>query len=584
MPLFKKKSLSRHPQKRKLLRKCLFGVLMLLLASSVLGGFWLLSKLGPRDVDFDNVVLDVEVTDELLAFKRESLALESEFDEIISLRAPNSKDLELLRKARDRQEKYVSGLTGLDADATARLRELTVRYQNLAAAELLEKSLQLETEAGRLAATEDYVAARDKYQEAYRLQDEINQDYPKSSAKNSGRAAGLFRQVEKYTAEPLAVRSIALAAEADALIEKKDWERAEAKLTEAIALQDELNRRFRGTNQANMARLSELQLQLLAIQSGQIHVEIEKTEASADALQASGQNLEAAQRYLEAARLQRELNQDFRGSPFASSELVAEYMRKAETAQSFELGRSIEANSQLLRQYLSKRETFKAIQTIAELREEIKKMQEAFPRSSLNDVDLQMKIRYLNLIQDDLEFIQDRVYGALLPIPNDEEFLILKTEVPQALFSKIMGMNPSRNRGNLNPVDSVNWIEAKQFCERLSWIMGKSVRLPTENEFRACLGRLRYVVLEDHVWSLGNANGKTQPTGQKEPLGSGCYDLLGNVSEWLESVDSFDTEDAKHIGGHAQDQLEIIFTVPLRKAPREERNRMTGFRFVVKAK
>ena len=582
MPLFKKKSLSRRPHERKLLRQCLFAISVLLLACLVLGGFWLLSNLGPREVDFDNLVIDVEVSDELLVFKEESLALEAEFDEIISLREPNSEDIELLRKALIRQEKYVSGLTGLDFDAGARLRELTVRYQNVAAAELQERSLMLETEAGRLAAAGDYDGARAKYQEAYWLQDKINQDYPKSSAKNSGRAAGLFRQTEKYTAEPLALKSITLAAEADALIEKKDWENAEAKLTEAIAIQDELNREFRGTNQANMARLSELQLQLLGIRSGQSHVDVEKIEALADALQANGKNLEAAQHYLEAARLQRKLNEDFRGSPFASSELVAEYTRKAETAQSFELGRSIESNSKLLRQYLSERETFKAIETIAELRGEIKKMQEAFPRSSLNDVDLQMKVRYLNLIQDDLKFIQDRVYGALLPIPDDDEFRILKTEVPQALFSKIMGTNPSRNRGNLYPVDSVNWIEAKQFCERLSWIMGISVRLPTENEFRACLGRLRYVVLEDHVWSLGNTEGKTQPTGQKEPFESGCYDLLGNVSEWLESMDSFDTEDAKHIGGHAQDQLEAIFTVPLREAPREERNRMTGFRFVAK--
>lgn len=584
MPLFKKKSSSRHPHEKKLLRKWLFGILVLFAACSILGGFWLLSKLGPREVDFDNLVPDVEVTDELLAFKEESLALEAEFDQIISLRKPNSEDIELLRKARDLQEKYVSGLTGLDIDAGARLRELTVRYQNLAASELQEKSFQLETEAGRLAAAGDYDAARGKYQEAYLLQDEINQDYPKSNAKNSGRAAALYRQTEKYTAEPLALKSIALATEADELIEKKDWERAEAKLTEAIALQDELNRKFRGTNQANMARLSELQLQLLAIRSGQSHVNIQKMEALADSLQASGKNLEAAQHYLEAARLQRKLNEEYRGSPFASSEMLAEYTRKAETAQSFELGRSIETNSNLLTQYLSERETFKAIQTIAELRGEIKKMQEAFPKSSLNDVDLQMKIRYLNLIQDDLKFIQDRVYGALVPVPDDDEFRILKTEVPQALFSKIMGMNPSRNRGNLNPVDSVNWIEAKQFCERLTWIMGKSVRLPTENEYRACLGRLRYVVLEDHVWSLGNADGQTQPTAQKKPFGSGCYDLLGNVSEWLESMDSFDTEDAKHIGGHAQDQLEAIFTVPLREAPREERNRMTGFRFVIKVK
>jgi hypothetical protein len=47
-------------------------------------------------------------------------------------------------------------------------------------------------------------------------------------------------------------------------------------------------------------------------------------------------------------------------------------------------------------------------------------------------------------------------------------------------------------------------------------------------------------------------------------------------------VDRFEAEDAQHIGGHALDQLETIFTVPVREAPREERNRMTGFRIVIK--
>ncbi len=111
--------------------------------------------------------------------------------------------------------------------------------------------------------------------------------------------------------------------------------------------------------------------------------------------------------------------------------------------------------------------------------------------------------------------------------------------------------------------------------------MGKPVRLPTENEFRAALGRLRYVVLENHVWSLAETDGTPRPVGTKEPFASGFHDLLGNISEWLESVDRFETEDARHIGGHALDSLETIFTVPVREAPREERNRMTGFRIVM---
>ncbi|MEM7789898.1 MAG: Sulphatase-modifying factor protein, partial [Verrucomicrobiota bacterium] len=69
--------------------------------------------------------------------------------------------------------------------------------------------------------------------------------------------------------------------------------------------------------------------------------------------------------------------------------------------------------------------------------------------------------------------------------------------------------------------------------------------------------------------------------GSREPLSSGYHDLLGNVSEWLESIDRFENEDARHIGGHAQDRLEAIFTVPTREAPRSERSRFTGFRVVM---
>ena len=108
------------------------------------------------------------------------------------------------------------------------------------------------------------------------------------------------------------------------------------------------------------------------------------------------------------------------------------------------------------------------------------------------------------------------------------------------------------------------------------------MRLPTENEFRQALGRLRYIVLEENVWSVSDAAGVPQAVGTKEPFASGFYDLLGNISEWLESIDRFENEGALHIGGHAQDRIESIFTVPLREAPRGERNRLTGFRIAVK--
>jgi hypothetical protein len=383
-------------------------------------------------------------------------------------------------------------------------------------------------------------------------------------------------------AEPLLQRSLTFESEADLLIEAKEWGQAEERLQQAVDLQDKLNREYRGTNQASVLRLEDLRVKLVGIRSGQSYMEVQRVVELADERRAASENLEAAVLYQEAARLQRQLNEDYRDSPNASSERISEYQRKSQTSESFELGLEIERNRDFMQQLLSERRTFEAAEVIASLRRDIRQMQEAFPHSSLNDDDLQLEIRYLNLVQNDLGFIQDRIYGALLPIPEIEGWRMLRTEVPQALYSLIMGTNPSRNQGDVRPVDSISWTEAKNFCERLSWILGQPVRLPTENEFRQALGRLRYVVLEDHVWSAEDADGVPQAIGTKEPFTSGFYDLLGNTSEWLESIDRFENESASHIGGHAQDRIESIFTVPLRKAPRGERNRLTGFRVAVK--
>jgi hypothetical protein len=581
MAKFKSKSRSKLFRKSSPYRKVLIFFVFLLAAAGVLGGFWFLSNMGPRKVDYRDLRTMEEISEESKKLEAQSLELESQFQDILALREPEPEDLELIRRARDLQKEYIDSVGFVDSDTSARLQYLDERYQNLASKRLYEDSLSLEAEAERLARDNDYEAARARYREAYRLQNQINERFPLSAAQNVGRASRIERQIRYLTAEPLLQQSLALQSEAEDFVAEEDWEEAESKLQQAIRMQDQLNRDYRGTNQASVARLERLRTQLLGVRSGQSHLDVEAVAKRADASRAAGDNLEAARQYREAARLQRQLNESFVGSPYASSERVAEFQRKAETAQSFELGVSIEQNHDLLRQLLSERRAYEAAEVIVTLRRDIKQMREAFPRSSLNDEELELKVRYLNLVQSDLGFIQDRVYDALLPIPGKEAWRMLRTEVPQALYTVIMGTNPSRNRSDVNPVDSVSWIEAKNFCERLSWIMGKPVRLPTEDEFRASLGRLRYVVLEEHVWSASNSNGVAQPVGEKSPFDSGCYDLLGNVSEWLESTDRFENENARHIGGHAQDRLEVIFTVPVREAPRGERNRMTGFRVVM---
>ena len=572
----------RHSHEPHPLKPLLTWLSILLSAGAVLGGFWFLSKLGPRDVDYRDIQVATELAEGISALREESVVLESQFEEILAMREPESEDFLLIIEALEKQQAYLEATGAIDSEAVTRAKNLEERYHELASVRPREESLALEEEAAALVDSKEYEAARAKYLEALESQLIINREFPLSAAFNQGRAARLEQQARYLQAEPFWQRSMALEKEAEKFIEAREWQQAEAKLQQAIELQDHLNQEFRGSNQASAARLERLRIRRVGIRSGRGYFEIEEVAALADQRRAEVANLEAADLYLKAARLQEALNENYPESPYASSERVAEFLRKAETEQSYELGLTIESNHRRLIRLLGQRRTHEAAEVLVRLRQEMRQLRVAYPKSSLNDEALQLKVRYLNLVQNKLGFIQDRVYAALLPIDGESEWEILRSEVTQALYSLVMGVNPSRNVGATKPVDSVSWKEAKSFCERLSWIMGKPVRLPTENEFRQSLGQLRYVVLEEHVWSASATDGSAQPVAQKSPFESGCFDLLGNVSEWLESIDRFENEDARHIGGHAQDRLETIFTVPVREAARGERNRLIGFRFVVK--
>jgi len=124
-----------------------------------------------------------------------------------------------------------------------------------------------------------------------------------------------------------------------------------------------------------------------------------------------------------------------------------------------------------------------------------------------------------------------------------EPFNIGRTEVTQAQWRAVMGNNPSDFKGDTRPVENVSWIEAKEFCRRLSEMTSFNFRLPTEAEweYAARAGtRTRWSFGDDeeklgeYAWFFGNARGETHPVGAKKPNGYGLYDMHGNVWEWVE--------------------------------------------------
>lgn len=129
--------------------------------------------------------------------------------------------------------------------------------------------------------------------------------------------------------------------------------------------------------------------------------------------------------------------------------------------------------------------------------------------------------------------------------------------VTQEEFQKVMGDNPSRWKGDKNPVEQVRWSDAVKFCNQRSQLEklqpcydlktwkcnfdADGYRLPTEAEWEyACRGGSTTAFffgddpakLGEYAWFEKNSGGRPQPVGQKQPNAWGLYDICGNVWEW----------------------------------------------------
>jgi formylglycine-generating enzyme len=142
-------------------------------------------------------------------------------------------------------------------------------------------------------------------------------------------------------------------------------------------------------------------------------------------------------------------------------------------------------------------------------------------------------------------------------------FIIDKYPVTHEMFTKAQLPNPSHWQENpKNPVESVRWRDAKQYCNERSLLEGlkpcynektmewecdysaNGYRLPTEAEWEfACRagadGPYDFGAadkLREYAWFVDNSNARTHPVGQKKPNAWGIYDMYGDVSEWCEDV------------------------------------------------
>jgi eukaryotic-like serine/threonine-protein kinase len=168
------------------------------------------------------------------------------------------------------------------------------------------------------------------------------------------------------------------------------------------------------------------------------------------------------------------------------------------------------------------------------------------------------------------------------------DFWAGKFEVTQKQYLKVTGLNPSAFPGDGNPVDSVSWNDAMDFCQKLSEKDVKDKKLPdgyyytlpTEGEWESLTDEAS---LSDAVTSQNGPRGGTSPVGSLGPNSLGLYDTRGNVMEFCLG----DTDKPYRVlrGGSWSDTIEINLRKEFRFycTPSDQKNTF-GFRCVLKAK
>jgi formylglycine-generating enzyme required for sulfatase activity len=141
---------------------------------------------------------------------------------------------------------------------------------------------------------------------------------------------------------------------------------------------------------------------------------------------------------------------------------------------------------------------------------------------------------------------RNKAEGPQMRVTLTHGFWLGKTHVTQAQYEAVTGSNPSHFTavGKDAPVERVSWLDAMEYCRKLTereraagrLPEGYVYTLPTEAQWEyACRAGTKGAHSgnpELMAWYEGNSGGSTHPVAQKQPNPWGLYDMYGNVLQW----------------------------------------------------
>lgn len=474
-----------------------------------------------------------------------------------------------------RQREFLRLMPNVTQEQLERLSRLEAERSSLRSSILTGRSVEAEQEAAAAEKEGRRSVAIERIQAAVQLQHDANAAAQSPALQNLQREKQLQEQLAQYNSLPIRTALETALALAHSAAAQSRWEDALKAYTEARGLRVQLNNEYPSTPAVDLNALNDLDGEIASLKARRIASISGERERDGDVALAAGRIPEAAAAYGDAISAQQEVNDKYSKSKYLSTRRVEELEVKRQSALStLPMGR-VHGMDREITDALRGRRSAEAVARLAPALALLEKTAVDYPQSRELDAPLHLKLSYLTLRTADFDALQAMAYDALAPLPGSTTVRMLRTEVSQDLYLRVMNTNPSRNAGRTFPVDSVNWNEAQDFCQRLGWILGRPVRLPTEAEFRLVL-----VATGGTAWSADSSGGRSHEVGKSAANSAGFTDLAGNVAEWLQSSDEAAPK-APVGGGSYRDASDDLKKDPVREMAKTERSPQVGFRIVI---
>jgi tetratricopeptide (TPR) repeat protein len=321
---------------------------------------------------------------------------------------------------------------------------------------------------------------------ALEAQKTINRQYPQSPRASFLRESELESQWASLKSQPLAEQLREHMERAQAEMDAQNWDLAMDTWHQALELQRAINHQFPKSTHADIRATVSMDHKILQCSCGKWAMDRTTLEQQATAWLEQGQKDKAMDSWRHALDLQSRINRLDELNRFASTEKEQFLMTQIQNIASQGLIETILTRNLELDRKLRSQDILQACALAKSLAQSLAEIDREFPLSEHTPAlePIRPRIQFLTECQGDLEWVAAWAKTHLTPF-NIPEGSTLSPLIPQSVYLRVMGNNPSRIPSDDQPVDSVSYPEAMAFAERMGWLLSSRMELPAWREVAA---------------------------------------------------------------------------------------------------